>query len=102
MSIWFGFCFLILVNAIDAYLTKEILDRNGVEFNPIMKWVIGKYGYKGMIYLKMLVAFLMLTGILSGRIDSYTVWFLVTIFAYVNFKMFRELKNMKTINKMNA
>lgn len=39
---------LVVLNILDVVLTKKIIDRGGVELNPIVSWLMGrtsKWGY---------------------------------------------------------
>ena len=53
-------CFFILANAMDVFMTYLLLNR-GPEFqesNLLANYILGKYGFQGMIYFKFaLVAF---------------------------------------------
>lgn len=46
------FCFLIILNVLDYYLTGYIINNGGFESNPILNSIINEYGMSGMAIFK--------------------------------------------------
>ena len=66
--VWFVF-----VSSLDIMLTWKILERGGVEVNPVAELVIGHWGMHGAIAFKFaLMMFVIVTCEISGRIRPRT------------------------------
>lgn len=81
---------LAVLNIIDYKLTKEILDSGGREYNPVMRFFINRFGYKGMAGLKLVVFIGLSSGVVTGNVDAYTLFILVAYFSYVAVLMYRD------------
>ena len=53
--VWYQWCLGLVLNCIDYYITKCYTIKVGVdgEANPIMHYVIEKFGSTGMLYVKL-------------------------------------------------
>lgn len=87
------FCFLQLL---DVVYTKAILDKGGVELNPIMRWSMEKLGETaGLVAPKLIVISLFGYLILMELIHPYVILALLAFYGWVVYNNYTVLKRME-------
>ena len=79
-----------ILNIIDYRLTKIILNNGGKEFNPIARFLMKRWGFAGLFYLKLVIFSLYSINAFLATIDLYTVWYLNFMFAVMLGLMYHD------------
>lgn len=87
------FCFL---QFLDVVTTKAVLEKGGVELNPIMRWFFEKFGVeKGLIVSKLLIISIFGYLILMNLLHTYAIVILIAIYCWVVYNNYTQLKRME-------
>lgn len=90
-----GLVLLIGLSYLDAWLTDRILTAGGIEANPLIRWLYGRWGLRGVLALKTVLAVLILRYAQGGLLDLDVLWFIVIFYAWLLLGMGIELWRMR-------
>jgi len=97
-----GYIMFILINGVDLWITKVILDApEGKEWNPVMRWIHKKLGMYGMGIIKSIVLFWLGLTYYVGAMDMFTIYYLNFMFATVLYFMYRDAVKAGLKDKLN-
>lgn len=79
------FLFILFAGFGDYYSTKFALKNGCVEANPIMRYIINKYGWNGIVIIKILfIIYALINFTYGGLIMATTIFFIITIWNILN------------------
>lgn len=88
-----AYAVFVVVNVVDFFFTRKIIRFGGKEFNIVMRYVLKRWGYRGVVLFKLL--FLALVGIqvFLGNIDLYTISYLSFVYIVVLVMMYWDARS---------
>lgn len=88
-----AYAVFVVVNIIDYFFTRRIVLFGGREFNVVMRYVLKRWGFRGVVLFK--AAFLVLVGIqvARGGIDLYTISYLSFVYVVVLVIMYFDARS---------
>lgn len=92
----------IALNIADYWITKVILSHEtGKEFNPVMRYMHGKFGMPGMALVKLILLVWLGLQLYVGALDVFTIAYLNFMFIVVLGFMYRDAVEAGLKKKMN-
>jgi len=95
-----GFVIFIVLNIIDFFLTKKILEHGGKEFNPVMNFIYKKFNMFGIFFLKLIVISFLFFQICKQQIDIFTIFYLNLVYIIAEIYMVLDIKKSEILKKL--
>ena len=87
---------LALLQVSDAYSTHLVLSKGGYEANPVMRWILDRFGFGGMFVLKGFLVALVIYVEASGMAPVWWfTWALCLPFLYATISNYTVYRGMK-------
>ena len=94
-------CVFVVLNVWDFFLTKAILAAGGIEQNPVMRFILDRFHWRGMIIFKSVVIVSVCYQALSLTMGLYTLFCIDMIYAAVLVSMYFEKRRLEKFRKRN-
>lgn len=94
-----GFILLICFHFVDLFITDRLLSAGGSEFNPVARFFYSRYGIKGLLSLKVVVAVALAVMFILKLLSAFFIWFAAIFYLYMLAFMAVELRRQILLNK---
>ena len=94
-----GLITFIILLFIDAEITDRLLKLGGREANPVIRKIYTRYGKRGLILFKAILALLLIGYFYAGWLNAFTIWFGSVFYAWMMIFMLFEIRRQKLINR---
>jgi len=89
---WIGVALMVILSAVDAVLTALILDEGGKEKNPVIRWLIGRFGNVPGLVIPKLLSVAAISYIVYTQPDfKWVGWAAAGAFGYISWKNYNLL-----------
>ena len=83
----------ILINIVDFYFTRKIIEFGGKEFNFILRFIINRWGFRAVKFYKILFIVLVGQQVVRGSIDLFSLCYLSFVYTVVLILMYKDAKS---------
>lgn len=94
-----GFVLLLCFHFVDLFITDRLLSAGGSEFNPVARFLYNRFGIKGLLSLKIIVAVALAVMFILKLLSAFVIWFVAIFYLYALAFMGVELRKQVLLNK---
>lgn len=91
--LWTVYLVFVLINAVDFVFTRKVVRFGGREFNPVMRYIIRRWGFRGVALFKTLFLVLVGSQVAAGTMDLFTLCYLSFVYLFVLYLMYRDARS---------